>query len=139
MSPIDWGTGFLFWNCVKYLVRTFTKIPLKEIKHYTDSDLLEKQGILELNYLYCIEYHFLGYIMYLVPGDLLRKFQTFSASNRSANGRHIETLAYLIGHELDGNLIGTHLVFPEQVCIVNSWMHAWQLWKVCDPTHMHVS
>ena len=52
--------------------------------------------------------------MYFISEDLLRKFQAVSADNRSANGRHIETLAYLFGYESDGNLIGTHLVFPEQ-------------------------
>ena len=77
MSPINWGTSFLFWNCVKYLVRTFTRIPLKEIKHYNDSDLLEEQGILELNYLCCIEYHFLGYLMYLAIMGIFLKLILF--------------------------------------------------------------
>ena len=36
------------------------------------------------------------------------------ATNNSVDGRHIETLAYLFGYESEGNLVGTHLVFPEQ-------------------------
>ena len=52
--------------------------------------------------------------MYLIPSDLLRKFELISSGNCSANGRHIETLAYLFGYENDGNLFGTHLIFPEQ-------------------------
>ena len=53
-------------------------------------------------------------MMYIIPQDLLKKFQAVSAYNFSVNGRHVETLAYLFGHEEDGNLIGTHLVFPQQ-------------------------
>ena len=56
---------------------------------------------------------FIGFIMYFIPQDLLRKFQVISGNNCSSNGRHIETLAYMLGHEADGNLIGTHLIFPE--------------------------
>ncbi len=52
--------------------------------------------------------------MYFIPEDLLRKFQAVCSNNCSADGRHVETLAYLFGYESDGNLIGTHLVFPEQ-------------------------
>ena len=51
--------------------------------------------------------------MYIIPQDLLKKFQAVSAYNFSVNGRHVETLAYLFGHEEDGNLVGTHLVFPQ--------------------------
>ena len=56
----------------------------------------------------------LGAIMYIIPQDLLRQFQAVSANNFSVNGRHVETLAYLFGHEVDGYLVGTHLVFPQQ-------------------------
>ena len=52
--------------------------------------------------------------MYLVPGDLLRKFQDVAANNVSSDGRHIKTFAYLFGHESNCNFIGTHIVFPEQ-------------------------
>ena len=53
--------------------------------------------------------------MYFIPGNLLRTFQAVSGNNRSKiNGRHVETLAYLFGYESEGNLIATHLVFPEQ-------------------------
>ena len=52
--------------------------------------------------------------MYLIPEDLPRKFKAVCSQNLSTNGRHIETLAYLFGYESEGNLIGTHLIFPEQ-------------------------
>ena len=52
--------------------------------------------------------------MYFIPEDLLRKFQAVSARNCTADGRHLETLAYLLGYESDGNYIGTHPIFPEQ-------------------------
>ena len=52
--------------------------------------------------------------MYFIPEDLLTKFHAISSKNLSTNGRHIETLAYLFGYESEGNLIGTHLIFPEQ-------------------------
>ena len=44
--------------------------------------------------------------MYFIPEDLLRKFQAVSARNCTADGRHLETLAYLLGYESDGNYIG---------------------------------
>ena len=53
--------------------------------------------------------------MYFIPEDLLRKFHAVCAKNVSkVDGRHIETLAYLFGYESEGNLIATHLIFPEQ-------------------------
>ena len=44
----------------------------------------------------------------------MREFRKVSSNNRSQDGRHVETLAYLIGYQSDGNLIGTDLVFPKQ-------------------------
>ena len=53
--------------------------------------------------------------MYIIPEQLLREFRKVSSNNRSPqDGRHVETLAYLIGYQSDGNLIGTDLVFPKQ-------------------------
>ena len=53
--------------------------------------------------------------MYIIPEELLREFRKVSSNNRSPqDGRHVETLAYLIGYQSDGNLIGTDLVFPKQ-------------------------
>ena len=52
--------------------------------------------------------------MYIIPEELLREFRKVSSNNRSQDGRHVETLAYLIGYQSDGNLIGTDLVFPKQ-------------------------
>ena len=53
--------------------------------------------------------------MYIIPEQLFREFLKISSNNRSPHdGRHVETLAYLIGYQSDGNLIGTDLVFPKQ-------------------------
>ena len=53
--------------------------------------------------------------MYIIPDQLLQEFCKVSSNNRSPqDGRHVETLAYLIGYQSDGNLIGTDLVFPKQ-------------------------
>ena len=53
--------------------------------------------------------------MYIIPEQLFREFRKVSSKNRSpCNGRHVETLAYLIGYQSEGNLIGTDLVFPKQ-------------------------
>ena len=53
--------------------------------------------------------------MYIIPEQLKREFRKVSSNNRSPqDGRHVETLAYLIGYQSDGNLIGTDLVFPKQ-------------------------
>ena len=52
--------------------------------------------------------------MYFIPGDSLRKFQIIGANNRSADGRHVETLAYLFGYKSGDSFVGSHLVFPEQ-------------------------
>ena len=53
--------------------------------------------------------------MYIIPEGLLQEFRKLSSDNRSDNGRHKETLAYLLGYKLDkDNLVGTDLIFPEQ-------------------------
>ena len=52
--------------------------------------------------------------MYLIPSEVINIFESVSAKNKSNDGRHIETLAYLIGHKSNGNFIGKYLVFPEQ-------------------------
>ena len=53
--------------------------------------------------------------MYIIPNQLLREFRKVSSNSRSSqDGRHVETLAYLIGYQSDGNLIGTDLIFPKQ-------------------------
>ena len=52
--------------------------------------------------------------MYLIPQEVFNIFESVSARNKSKDGRHIETLAYLVGHKSNGDFIGTHLVFPEQ-------------------------
>ena len=53
--------------------------------------------------------------MYIIPEQLLREFRKVSSNSRSPqDGRHVETLAYLVGYQSDGNLIGTDLVCPKQ-------------------------
>ena len=52
--------------------------------------------------------------MNVIPLHLLELFQEVSAKNRSQDGRHVETLAYLFGYKADQNHIATHLIFPEQ-------------------------
>ena len=52
--------------------------------------------------------------MYLIPLEVIKKFGSVSAKNKSDRGEHIETLAYLVGYKLNDDFIGTHLVFPEQ-------------------------
>ena len=52
--------------------------------------------------------------MYLIPLEVIKQFGSVSAKNKSNGGKHIETLAYLVGYKSNDNFIGTHLVFPEQ-------------------------
>ena len=52
--------------------------------------------------------------MNIIPLHLLELFREVSAKNRSQDGRHVETLAYLFGYKDDQNHIATHLIFPEQ-------------------------
>ena len=52
--------------------------------------------------------------MYIIPEEVIREFRQVSSNNRSDNGGHIETLAFLIGYKQDDNFIGTNLIFPEQ-------------------------
>ena len=52
--------------------------------------------------------------MYIIPGELLRKFRDISSNNYSSNGRHIETLGFLLGYKSDDNLIATDLILPQQ-------------------------
>ena len=52
--------------------------------------------------------------MYRIPLEVIEKFVSVSAKNKSDCGEHIETLAYLVGYKSNADFIGTHLVFPEQ-------------------------
>ena len=52
--------------------------------------------------------------MYIIPEELIREFKRVSANNYNNDGKHIETLGFLIGYKLDDNLVGTNLIFPEQ-------------------------
>ena len=52
--------------------------------------------------------------MYIIPEDLLRKFRNIAANNHSINGKHVETLGFLLGYKSEENLIATDLIFPQQ-------------------------
>ena len=55
--------------------------------------------------------------MYLISDHLISQFMKVAAKNTSIeDGKHVETLAFLFGHSDSecGNLIATHLIFPEQ-------------------------
>ena len=53
--------------------------------------------------------------MYIIPSDLLRTFRNVSANNYSnGNGKHVETLGFLLGYKSEENLIATDLIFPKQ-------------------------
>ena len=67
-----------------------------------------------LNLAFIEKVHSLGFIMNIIPLHLLELFREVSAKNRSQDGRHVETLAYLFGYKDDQNHIATHLIFPEQ-------------------------
>ena len=53
---------------------------------------------------------------YKIPKKALEKFIKVAKSNKSNDdGRHIETLAYLLGYEdQNGEIIATEMVFPNQ-------------------------
>lgn len=52
--------------------------------------------------------------MYIISSDLVAKFVKVSGNNRDQSGRHVETLAFLIGYFKDDNYIATNLIFPSQ-------------------------
>ena len=53
--------------------------------------------------------------MLRIPSNLISEFLKISASNFDNNGELVETLAFLSGTKNEnGELIGTHLIFPEQ-------------------------
>ena len=53
---------------------------------------------------------------YKIPHSFLDKFTEVGGRNYAADGKHLETLAYLLGHETaTGDVIATSLVFPDQV------------------------
>ena len=50
-----------------------------------------------------------------VPYEIIPKFLEVASSNKSQeDDQHIETLAYLLGHEDNGTIKATELVFPNQ-------------------------
>ena len=53
---------------------------------------------------------------YKIPHSFREKFTEVGRRNYAADGKHLETLAYLLGHETTtGDVIATCLVFPDQV------------------------
>ena len=57
--------------------------------------------------------------MYIISSDLVAQFVKVSGSNRDQKGRHVETLAFLMGYFKDDNYIATKLIFPSQHGQVN--------------------
>ena len=49
-----------------------------------------------------------------IPGAIISQFVEISSKNISTDCGHIETLAFLIGNEIDNEVIATELVFPKQ-------------------------
>ena len=58
--------------------------------------------------------------MYLIPFQVIKQFELVASENYSSDGEHVETLAYLVGYRSNENLIGSHLIFPEQEGSSNS-------------------
>ena len=54
---------------------------------------------------------------YKIPHSFLGKFTEVAGRNHAVEaGKHVETLAYLLGHDAaNGDVIATCLVFPDQV------------------------
>ena len=52
--------------------------------------------------------------MYIIGSDLIPRFINVSSKNRDKDGRHVETLAFLVGYFENDNYIGTDLIFPSQ-------------------------
>ena len=53
--------------------------------------------------------------MYIIGSDLIPQFVKVSSKNLGADGKHIETLAFLIGYFEKDNYIATDLIFPSQL------------------------
>ena len=53
---------------------------------------------------------------YKIPRSIVDKFTEVGGRNYASDGsgKHVETLAYLLGHETAGEVIATALVFPDQ-------------------------
>ena len=53
--------------------------------------------------------------MFVIPDNIISKFLAIASKSVSQNdGKHIETLAFLIGREDNGTFFGTDLYFPQQ-------------------------
>ena len=51
----------------------------------------------------------------IVQKNFIEEFLKVAKNNLSVGDNlHVETLAYLLGHESEGNLIATELIFPKQ-------------------------
>ena len=52
--------------------------------------------------------------MYIIGSDLIPQFVKVSSKNIGLDGKHVETLAFLIGYFEKDNYIATDLIFPSQ-------------------------
>ena len=51
----------------------------------------------------------------IIQENFIEDFMKVAKHNLSVgDNQHVETLAYLLGHESEGNLIATELIFPKQ-------------------------
>ena len=51
----------------------------------------------------------------IVQQNFIEEFLKVAKNNLSVGDNlHVETMAYLLGHESEGNLIATELIFPKQ-------------------------
>ena len=53
--------------------------------------------------------------MYIIGSDLIPQFVKVSSKNIGLDGKHVETLAFLIGYFEKDNYIATDLIFPSQL------------------------
>ena len=53
--------------------------------------------------------------MYTIPSTIVTDFTKIAGKNFCKHdGKHVETLAFLVGHRDGDRIVSTHLVFPHQ-------------------------
>ena len=53
-------------------------------------------------------------ISYLIPSNIINVFAEEALNNVGPNGRHLETLALLVGRRENGTIIADEIIFPKQ-------------------------
>ena len=59
--------------------------------------------------------------MYKIPQTMLTEFSRRALKNFGKNGKHLETLALIVGKKEGDEIIATELIFPAQDCH-ESWV-----------------